>query len=167
MTWATACPATSLWTAVTSAALITVAPGRSAQPLASIGRRPSRNQAMSGSPDGLASHAIRVGSLGAAAAGLACSFGGCSFGGGAGGAAGGSTRAGTNTTGSACAGITSGRAAAGWERKSEATHCWATMAPQPTTTATPARRRQRLPRWRPRVSARARSGRRARVRPRP
>ena len=44
---------------------MTVAPGRSAQPLASIGRRPSRNHAMSGSPAGLASHAILVGSFGA------------------------------------------------------------------------------------------------------
>ena len=42
-----------------------VAPGRSAQPLASIGRRPSWNHAKSGSPDGLASHAILVGSFGA------------------------------------------------------------------------------------------------------
>src|SRR6059058_1908684 len=130
-----------------------VAPGRSAQPLASIGRRPSWNHAMSGTADGLASQAIFVGSLGA---GLSIDWAAAAAGFGAGAGCGGggdgsSTRGGTHTAGSARAGITSGRAAAGWELKSEVTHYWATMAPQPTTTAAPAKRRQRLPRCRPRV----------------
>src|SRR4051794_41784113 len=96
-----------------------VAPGRSAQPLASIGRRPSWNHARSGSPDGLASHAILVGSFGA---GLAWGWaaGGACFGAGAGGGGGGGpTRAGVHTAGPACAGVPSGPGPAGFPRDNQ------------------------------------------------
>src|SRR3954453_11683444 len=85
------------------------APGRSAQPFASIGRRPSWNQGMSGSFAWTSFHAILVGSFGAALAGSAP--GASALGGGAEGRGGGAGASG-GTKGSAFETMMSGLAAA-------------------------------------------------------
>ena len=89
---------------------------------------------MSGSAAGLASHAIFVGSFGAgfAAGGLLGAGAGA---GAVGGGRDGLTSAGIRPPARPCAGITSGRASAGFQRNVEVTHCWTRTAPTPTTTA--------------------------------